>query len=287
MRISGGNEQLPQQMASALGDRVRLSSPVERVVHGSSGVVVHTAGASFAAAHVVLALPMLPLRRVVFEPSLPPAATAMVAGLDLGAAAKVVTEYAAPFWQAEGFSGFTLTDLPFHIGWSPTDSYVTGSGLLSQFITGDAAVDAASMSEANRIATFSTQLDEVYPEGAPLRTGRSATMAWANEPFTGGGYAIFRPGQMAPFWPVLRDGIGRIQFAGEHTEVLIGYMESAIRSGHRIAARLGKPAGAAADPAPSAVGGGSLPATGSGSLLVPAAGALVAALAARRARVDR
>jgi monoamine oxidase len=46
---------------------------------------------------------------------------------------------------------------------------------------------------------------------------------------------------MAPFWPVLRDGVGRILFAGEHTEVLIGYMESAIRSGHRIAAQIGHP----------------------------------------------
>jgi len=154
-----------------------------------------------------------------------------------------VTEYAAPFWQAEGFSGFTLTDLPFHIAWSPTDSYISSkaTGLLSQFITGDAAVTAASLADAARISAFSAQLAQVYPESVPLRTGRAATMAWATEQYTRGGYAIFRPGQMAPFWPVLRDGLGRILFAGEHTEVLIGYMESAIRSGHRIAAQIGRP----------------------------------------------
>ena len=186
-------------------------------------------------------------RTVTFDPALPPAAAAVIAGLDLGTAAKVVTEYAVPFWQTEGFSGFTLTDLPFHIGWSPTDSYVApkATGLLSQFITGDAAVTAASLTDAARISTFRAQLGQVYPESVPLRTGRAATMAWANEPYTRGGYAIFRPGQMAPFWPVLRDGIGRILFAGEHTETLIGYMESAIRSGHRIAAQIGRPAAAA------------------------------------------
>jgi monoamine oxidase len=63
-------------------------------------------------------------------------------------------------------------------------------------------------------------------------------MAWANEPFTGGGYAVFRPGQMMSFWPALREGVGRIHFAGEHTESLAGYMESAVRSGHRVAASL-------------------------------------------------
>jgi monoamine oxidase len=46
---------------------------------------------------------------------------------------------------------------------------------------------------------------------------------------------------MAPFWPILRDGYQRIRFAGEHTEPLAGYMESAVRSGHRVATALGKP----------------------------------------------
>jgi monoamine oxidase len=44
---------------------------------------------------------------------------------------------------------------------------------------------------------------------------------------------------MAPFWPVVREGLERIAFAGEHTEALAGFMESAVRSGHRAASRLG------------------------------------------------
>jgi monoamine oxidase len=62
-------------------------------------------------------------------------------------------------------------------------------------------------------------------------------MAWANERYTGGGYAVYRPGQM-PFWSIAREGLDRISFAGEHTEALAGFMESAVRSGHRVAARL-------------------------------------------------
>ena len=67
-------------------------------------------------------------------------------------------------------------------------------------------------------------------------------MVWAHERYTGGGYAVYQPGQMAAFWPVLREGVGRIRFAGEHTESLAGYMESAIRSGHRVAKSLGRAA---------------------------------------------
>jgi monoamine oxidase len=168
--------------------------------------------------------------------------TAVIDRLDLGHAAKVVHEYNAAFWRAEGSSGFTLTDLPFHLAWSPTDSRPdTGAGLLTQFVTGDAAAMAARLPPARRRTVFGQQLDEVYPEGVPLAAKNVATMVWAHERYTGGGYAVYRPGQMAPFWPALRAGVGRIRFAGEHTESLAGYMESAVRSGHRVAKALGRP----------------------------------------------
>jgi monoamine oxidase len=134
-----------------------------------------------------------------------------------------------------------LTDLPFAIAWSPTDSRpATASGLLTQFVTGDAAHVAAGMDERRLRGSFTRQLDTVYAEAAALATDNVSTMVWAHERYTGGGYAVYRPGQMAPFWPALRDGAGRIRFAGEHTESLAGYMESAIRSGHRIAKSLGR-----------------------------------------------
>jgi monoamine oxidase len=64
-------------------------------------------------------------------------------------------------------------------------------------------------------------------------------MAWSNERFTGGGYAAYGPGQMLSCWTQLRDGTNRIHLAGEHTEALAGYMESAVRSGHRVASAIG------------------------------------------------
>jgi monoamine oxidase len=239
MRISGGNSRLVEAMAAVLGDRVRLRSPVTRVEHDADGVRVYAGGPPVDAAYLILAAPMLPLRRVTFAPALPASVAAVVAHLDLGAATKVVHEYASRFWEAEGVPGFTVADLPFHVAWAPTDSYQSPGGILSQFVTGRPAHAAARLGDARRIVAFRRQLDRVYPEGKPLRTAHAATMAWANEPYTGGGYAVYRPGQMVPFWPVLRDGLSRIKFAGEHTETLAGYMESAVRSGHRVAALLG------------------------------------------------
>jgi monoamine oxidase len=239
MRISGGNSRLPRAMAAALGDRVRHASPVTAVEYSHHGVRVHAVGRPIDAAWLVVATPMQPLRRVRFSPALPASAAAVVSGLDLGSAVKVIREYAAPFWTAEAYSGFTVTDLPFAIGWSPTDSYPSTRGLLSEFITGDAAVHAAGLDDSSRVAWGQRQLDRVYPEAVPLRTHRATSMAWANEAYTGGGYAVYRPGQLSAFYPVLRDGVGPIRFAGEHACSLAGYMESAVRSGRRAARQIG------------------------------------------------
>ncbi|HVV37063.1 MAG TPA: NAD(P)/FAD-dependent oxidoreductase [Acidimicrobiales bacterium] len=242
-RIRGGNSRLPKAMAHALGSRVRLNQAVRRVEHRADGVRVTTAdGSVIDAAWAVVAAPPRPLRAITFAPALPSALAAAVAGLDLGDAVKVVREYKRAFWTPEAYSGFTVSDLPFAIAWSETDSRAAAlRGVMAQFVTGDAARHAASLSDAARVAEFTRQVDIVYPEARSLATRRTATHAWHNDPFTGGGYAVFKPGQMAPFFNAFRHGAGRLRFAGEHTCNLAGYMESAVRSGHRVAAEIGSP----------------------------------------------
>lgn len=262
MRIAGGNTGLLEAMAGELGDRVVLGAAVEEVRWDGDGVrVLVSGGRTYDAARLVVACPFVPLRSVRFDPALPAELGAAVAGLDLGSAAKVATQYERRFWTGLGGGGvggrgggdggggvpptaFTVTDLPFGVAWESTDSMTTdadGPGIVAQFITGGAARDAAALTDDERIARFQAQLDEVYPEGVPLRTDRAATVAWALERYTGGGYGIWRPGQLTRWWAPVREGVGPIRFAGEHTEALAGYMESAVRSGHRVAAELGAP----------------------------------------------
>lgn len=239
-RVVGGNDLLPRAIAKSLGRRLLLNEPLARVEHARDRVTVTTrAGRTVDGAWLVLATPMQPLREVTFSPGLPQSLAVAVAGLDLGDAVKVAREYTLPFWEAELFSGFTVTDKPFGIAWSPTDSRVSTRGILTEFITGDAARHAASLPPVARRREFLRQLDAVYPSGRMFRTSNEATIAWRNERYTGGGYAVFKPGQMAPFFSTIRAGTGRIKFAGEHTCEVAGYMESAVRSGHRVAREIG------------------------------------------------
>ena len=241
MRITGGNSTLPAAMAAALGDAVITGAPVTAIAHDGDGVTVTAGDHVVHAAHVVLAVPPPPLRSVAFDPPLPAALQAAIAGLDLGPAVKVTTQYTSPFWRDAGHSGLSVADLDYRISWGATDSYTASAGLLSSFTTGANATALAALADEDRIGRVQGQIDQVYAGAIAHQSGAAATMAWPLEPFTGGGYAAYRPGQLSAFWAPLREGAGRILLAGEHTEPLAGYMESAVRSGHRAATTIGPP----------------------------------------------
>ena len=241
MRIAGGNSTLPVAMAAALGDAIVTGAAVTAISHGADGVTVTAGDHVVHGARVVLALPPPPLRAVRFDPPLPAGLRAAIDGLDLGAAVKVTTQYRTPFWRADDRSGFSIGDLTYRVSWDATDSYSAPSGLLSTFTTGGNGRRLAALSDSDRIALVQGELEQVAAGAQAHQSGPVSTIAWPNEPFTGGGYAAYRPGQLSAFWGPMRDGTDRIHMAGEHTEALAGYMESAVRSGHRSARSIGAP----------------------------------------------
>jgi len=59
--------------------------------------------------------------------------------------------------------------------------------------------------------------------------------SWQLDPFAGGAYAAWRPGQLSSFGKDMSLPAGRIHFAGEHTAVVARGMEGAMESGERAA----------------------------------------------------
>jgi monoamine oxidase len=57
---------------------------------------------------------------------------------------------------------------------------------------------------------------------------------WSSEIESGTTYSAPRPGDLGAL-RALRGDYGRVFFAGEHTEVMFGYIESALASGRRAA----------------------------------------------------
>ncbi len=240
MRIANGNASLPRAIAAELGSALIVDAPATAVRRVGEVVGVTARGKEHFGAHVVLAIPPLPMRAIRFDPPLPQPIAAAIAGLDLGGATKVVNQYHRPFWRDAGESGYSMSDLTYRISWDAADSYEAPGGLLTTFTTASNGRELAALSEEARIDRVRHELAEVFPEHPEQLAGPAVTVAWSAEPFTGGGYAVYKPQQLSAFWEPLRAGRDRIHFAGEHLEALCGYMESAVRSGMRAAERIGR-----------------------------------------------
>ena len=53
-----------------------------------------------------------------------------------------------------------------------------------------------------------------------------ASKCWDRDPWTRGGYAWFKPGQMTAMLPHIAKPEGRVHFAGEHVSAWPGWMQA-------------------------------------------------------------
>ena len=239
MRVAGGNATLPKAIAAELGAAMIVGAPVTEVNRRDGLVQVTAGGKTYFGAHVVIAAPPPAVRGMQFDPPLPDAIASANAALELGAATKVVNQFRSPFWRDAGESGYSLSDLTIRVSWDAADSYDAPAGVLTTYTTADNGRALASLADGARIERVRAELAVVFPDSPAHLAGPAATVAWTNEPFTGGGYAAYAPNQVTAYWEPLRAGTDRIHFAGEHLEAPAGYMESAVRSGARVARLLG------------------------------------------------
>jgi monoamine oxidase len=236
-RIRGGNDQLPAALKNALGPAVELQSPVTNVTADANGVRVTAAGRSVAADRCVIAVPLPALRTVTFAPPLPGELSGAVSELQYGVVTKTLIQYGRRFWREEDLDGSTLTDLPISTTWESTNRQAGTPGILLAYTAGDRGAAYGALADPERIAEAERDLDRIYPAARPLQQG-AVTMAWANEPYTRGSYTAYAPGQVTRYWRALREPVGRVHLAGEHTDAYTGYMEGAVRSGRRVAAEI-------------------------------------------------
>ena len=86
-------------------------------------------------------------------------------------------------------------------------------------------------------AEFSArELAKIWPESSQL-IEKAVSNNWANS-YARGAYAHYAPGQMAAFAADIWKPVGRLHFAGEHTELVAPGMEGALTSGKRAAAEI-------------------------------------------------
>jgi monoamine oxidase len=178
----------------------------------------------------VLAAPLPALRDIEFEPALPEALAGAIAEMQYARIVKTQVQYEDRFWRREGWSGDLFTDRPMGNTWEATDRQRGRRGILLAYAAGrthDRLLAAATGRETEYLVD---ELDRFYP-GSGRFALDGAAFDWAADPYAGGCWMQAAPGQVVPYWRALREPVGRIVLAGEHTSTMPGYMEGALRSG--------------------------------------------------------
>ena len=228
-RVRRGTDLLATSLAADLGPRVWLGCAVSSITTGPVGVLVRMqSGEEVVADVAVLAVPLPVLARIDLQPALPPG----IFDVSYGRGGKVARQYARRIWRDTGSCGAVLSDRPFGELWETSPTHPSARGVLTALVSSDDGAALLALPDAP--ARIAREVERVYP-GAAGFAGHGVTTDWSNDPLALGTYASFEPGQITRVWPLLRRPHGRLLLAGEHTDVFAGYLEGAIRSGHRAA----------------------------------------------------
>jgi monoamine oxidase len=230
--VKGGMSKLTDAMAASLGDAVRLKADVAAISQTKTGVVVRTRdGRRFAANQVVLTTPLSVINRIAFDPAPPAAVKAAWAAVPYGRATSVFLPLKSRFWEEDGLPASTWSDtMPGRAFYQANDSgeyiWFYASGALGRPVQTTPMPDVAQFAMA--------ELAKARPASVG-RVEKGAAFCWARHPFAMATFAARAPGNLGKLQTALKQPMGRVHFAGEHTADLAAGIEGALESGERVA----------------------------------------------------
>jgi monoamine oxidase len=235
-RCRGGNQQLARKLATEIGsDRIHLNAPVASIEITDSGVRVTTAGGEvFEGEEVILSTTPTVWNKIAISPALPGKLMPQ-----MGTSVKYLAQVKSRFWYPQGVSQYVFSDAEAGLTWEATDAQAGDTDIVhTSFSSGEVANRHRGRSPEERDAAMKEAMELVLP-GYSAQFVRSRFMNWPSDEWTQGGYSFPAPGEVTTVGPMLREGMPRLHFAGEHTcYKFVGYMEGGLNSGASLARRI-------------------------------------------------
>ncbi len=237
-RIDGGSSRLPEALAAPLASLLRYGAEVRAIEETEQGVRVRFveagAPAEIRSRRAIVTLPTTVLRSIELPRALSRAKRRAIEDVGSTSVTRTFLQCARRFW---GELRSVDTDLPIMQLMDATSGQEGETGILESYANGAHARALAELPEGERLDAVRLDVERVFP-GSSAAFLRGASFCWDDDPHARGGYAWFRPGQMAAHLDVLRAAEGRLHFAGEHTSAWSGWMQGALESGERAAAEV-------------------------------------------------
>jgi monoamine oxidase len=236
-RVDGGNQRLAIEMARRLGGggkEVRLGEEVRRIAWSDRSVRVSTNRGTIDADRVVLTTPLTVTRELEFEPALPATLVDVWWRAGVSHAAKLHV----PTLGGSNPAPSAVQSVPDRFWtWTASD----GSGLVQPvlhcFSGSEPALAALDVESGAKVWAERTR--ELRPE-LDLDVDNALVTTWADDPHSRGVYEYTTTAWQPTDDAVLRQPVGAVHFAGEHTAgTWAGLMEGALRSGVRVAEEIG------------------------------------------------
>jgi len=231
--IVGGNQRMPEAMAAALNEPVKLSTPVSAVHDRGDKVFVETTHGTWTAKRVLISLPAPALRRIAITPEPPPMQRRGINELKYSLTTQILFRIDDAYWEQDGLPPTLWTDA----GIGQLLAYPYGPGGATQsaalWMMGKDALEADKLSADALVERSMTTLARIRPKAAKALTPLKV-FSWQKEPYTGGTWASWGPGQIGAFANQIGQQHGRIHFCGEHTARLDRGMEGAMESADRV-----------------------------------------------------
>ncbi|WOK35473.1 flavin monoamine oxidase family protein [Sphingomonas sp. C3-2] len=235
----GGNQRMPEAMGRGVKATIHFDSQVVGIRSDNDGIeAVCADGSIFRGKAIVCTLPASALRLVRIDPGLPPAPQAAIDNLTYNRVFQIHFVPTRRFWESDGLPPSLWTDtlagrfMALHYGQNPSD--VT---TFLAFANGFAADHLDRMEPKAAVAAVLAEVERIRPSAkGALRPVK--TWSWQRDPFAGGAYACWQPGQIARYANAFDEPVGRLFFAGEHTAAIARGMEGAMESGERAALQI-------------------------------------------------
>ena len=247
--VVGGGQAIANKIHEQLGPAiVRLSEPVSAIAHSGDGVKVTTPKGTYMARRAIVATPPLHQLRMSFSPPLPAQKSALLQHMHMGAYTKFFARYKRRFWRDQGLRGeATSTDGYAQVVFDttrdegPSSSSSSSSAAappptLVAFVCGTKALAFAGMGDDERRRAILGEFAAMFgPEALEPEAVFCHSMMedeWAL------GCPVAHPAPTV--WTTLgrwmRCPVGPLHWAGTETATeYLGYMEGAVRAGHRAA----------------------------------------------------
>jgi monoamine oxidase len=180
-------------------------------------------------------VPTRSLLKIKFNPPLPLAQTDAAEKLIYSRICKNSVLFENRFWKDENFS--MVSDQTSHYYFHSTQNQKGIEGILTSYAIGEKADILASQNDQRRMKIVTRDLTD-FNENAPKIAKNIISYAWQRDRFTGGSYALYRPGQWFGVRPILQRSHLKVLFAGEHLADWQGFMEGAVETGEAAAQSL-------------------------------------------------